>query len=135
MIEKVTLRLADDGTFEPTSGIPCQQTNTKALLLYAAAKCAALTAQHIIARSRVTPRSLQVSVSGELSTDTVRSESLFTSFHFFYEAACDTDADQAAAIRAFRLTHEKHCSMVTMLGRIAPVTYVMTVYGYDEPKC
>ena len=135
MIEKVTLKLAPDGSFEPTSGISCQQTNPKALLLYAAAKCAALTAQHILRKSRVEPRHLEVGVSGELSTDTVQSESLFLSFHFFYEAACDTDADQAAAIRAFRLTHEKHCSMVKMLGRIAPVSYEMSVYAYEEARC
>ncbi len=135
MIEKVTLHLTADGRIEATSGIPCEQTNPKALLLYAAAKCAALTARHILLKSRVEPRWLKVGVSGELSTDTVQSESLFLSFHFFYEAACDTDADQAAAIRAFRLTHEKHCSMVQMLGRIAPVSYEMSVYAYDERRC
>lgn len=128
MIEKVTLRMTPEGNFLPTGPIACQDLNPKALLLYAAAKCAGLTAAHIMKKARMTPERFEVTVSGELSTDTVQSESMYLSFRFIYNVVCDPK-DQIKASRAMELTHDHHCSMVRMLGMIAPVSHEIAVAG------
>ncbi len=133
MIEKVTLQLTDTANFLPADGSRCETMNPKALLLYAAAKCAGLTALHILEKQRVRPKRLEIGVSGELSTDTVQSESLFRSFRFYYNVECASDDDQAKVSQAIRLTHDKHCSMVQMLGRIAPVTHEVAIVS-TEPE-
>lgn len=134
MIEKVTLRLTDASNFLPADGGRCEDMNPKALLLYAAAKCAGLTALHIMEKERIHPKRLEISLSGELSTDTVQSESMFLSFHVFYNVECASDDDQIKVSRAVRLTQEKHCSMVRMLGMIAPVTHEVAIVSTEPAE-
>ncbi len=127
MIEKVTLQSFDGSAFRPAGDIPCEDLNPKALLLYAAAKCAGLTLQHILEKQRIRPRSVEIGIAGDLTTDTVQSESMFRSFHVLYDVACGDRKEQVRVGEAIRLTHEKHCSMMQMLRRIAPVSHEIAI--------
>lgn len=134
MIEKVTLKLSGDSKFMPTGSIRCEDMNPKAMLLYAAAKCAALTAMHILEKEHIRPKRFELSVAGELSTDTVRSESMYLSFHVVYNVECASEDDQVKVSRAIRLTHDKHCSMMQMLHMIAPVTDEVAIVSTQPAK-
>ena len=79
MIEKVTLQLTGDSKLVPENGPDCGEMNPKTLLLYAAAKCSGMTALMIMEKERLRPKRFEISVSGELSTEEVRSESVFKS--------------------------------------------------------
>ena len=91
MIEKVTLQLTGDSKLVPENGPDCGEMNPKTLLLYAAAKCSGMTALMIMEKERLRPKRFEISVSGELSTEEVRSESVFKSFHVVYNIECDTE--------------------------------------------
>lgn len=133
MIEKVTIRLDGQSEFRLADGTSCDRLNPKALLLCAAAKCAGLTALAIMNKSRMRPAGIEIEFSGELSTDTVQSESMYTSFRVVYNVICAAE-DRTAASRAIRLTHERHCSMIRMLGRIAPVEQQTNIAATEEIK-
>lgn len=122
MIEKVTLQLSGASKPVLAGKISCEELNPKALLLLSAAKCAFLTAMHIMSKEHIAPKRFELSISGELSTDTVQSESMYLSFHVIYNVECATLDDQRKVSHAIRLTHDKHCSMMQMLRRIAPVS-------------
>lgn len=122
MIEKVILHLVDGERFESESGSGCDAMNPKALLLYSGAKCAGLTAMHILGKERIVPKRFEIALSGELSTPTLQATSEFRSFHIVYNIECDTDADQTKVGRAVKLAQEKYCGLMQMLRKIAPVT-------------
>lgn len=122
MIEKVTLHLVGGSRFEAEGETNCDTLNPKALLLYAGAKCAGLTALHILGKERIVLKRFEISLSGELTTATVQAGSEFRSFHVVYNIECDTDADQTKIGRAVKLAQEKHCGLMRMLRKIAPVT-------------
>lgn len=134
MIEKVTLQLTDAAKLMPEGKVRCEDMNPKALLLYSAAKCAGLTALHIMEKERIHPKRFEISVSGVLSTDTVTSESMYLSFHVVYNVVCATEDDQAKVGRAVKLGQEKHCSLMQMLRTIAPVTYEVAVVSTEPAK-
>ena len=77
MIEKVTLQMSENGKFRAADGAGCDTMNPKALLLYAAAQCSAQTALMIMQKERITPRRFEISYSGDLSAETVQSESVY----------------------------------------------------------
>ncbi len=122
MIEKVTLHLVDGARFELESGSECDAMNPKALLLYAGAKCAGLTAMHILGKERIVPKRFEISLSGELDTPVLQAGSEFRSFHIVYNIECGTDADQTKVGRAVKLAQERYCGLMQMLRKIAPVT-------------
>lgn len=134
MIEKVTLQLDAAGKLMPEGPIRCEDMNPKALLLYSAAKCAGLTSLHIMEKEHIRPKRFEITVSGELSTDTVRSESMYLSFQALYNVECDTLDDQVKVSRAVKLAQEKHCSMMQMLRMIAPVTYQIAIVSTEPAK-
>lgn len=134
MIEKVTLQLNAAHKLMPEGNIRCEDMNPKALLLYSAAKCAGLTALSIMEKERITPKRFELTVSGELSTDTVQSGSMYLSFHAIYNVECATEDDQIKVSRALKLTQDKHCSMMTMLRMIAPVTYEVAIVSTEPAK-
>ena len=131
MIEKVTLQMSENGKFRTADGAGCDTMNPKALLLYAAAQCAAQTALMIMRKERIAPKRF---CSGELSTQELRSESVFTSFHVVYNVECGSEDDQAKVSRAIVLTHEKHCGLVRMLRMIAPVSHEVAVVSTEPAK-
>ena len=102
------MQLTGDSKLVPENGPDCGEMNPKTLLLYAAAKCSGMTALMIMEKERLRPKRFEISVSGELSTEEVRSESVFKSFHVVYNIECDTEDDQAKVSRAATLTHRKN---------------------------
>ncbi len=122
MIEKVTLQLSGTGDLVTEANRSCQQMNPKELLLYAGAKCAGMTILHIMQKEHLKPMRLEITLSGDLSTDTPQSQSVFRSFHVVYNVACGEGNEQAKASRAIRLAHDKYCGMMQMLRAIAHVT-------------
>lgn len=131
MIEKVTVCLNKHSQFEIENGTSCDRLNPKELLLCAAAKCAAMTAMGIMEKEHVTPETFEVTVSGNLSTETLRAESIFTSFDVAYKAEAKTSEDHVKINRALNLGHDKYCGMVQMLRMIAPVTHEITVMSTE----
>ena len=152
MIEKVTLQMSGNGKFRTENGtgwisicpasrrwkssksFTSDTMNPKALLLYAAAQCAAQTALMIMQKERITPKRFEISYSGDLSAETVQSESVYRSFHVVYNVECSSEDDQAKVGRALELTHEKYCGMVQMLRRIAPVSREIAVVSTQPAK-
>ena len=127
MTEKVTICMNNDSQFELKNGTPCDRLNPKELLLCAAAKCAAMTALGIMDKENVTPKKFEITVSGELSTDTLKAESVFTSFIVVYNAETRTQDEHVKVSRALNLTHDKYCGMVKMLNKIAPVSHEIAI--------
>lgn len=134
MIEKVTLQMTGDGKFQVEGGSGCEAMNPKKLLLYAAAQCSGQTALMIMQKERITPKRFEISYSGDLSAETVQSESVYRSFHVVYNIECDTEDNQAKVSRAAELTHEKYCGMVQMLRKIAPVSQEIAVVSTEPAK-
>ena len=120
MIEKVTLQLTGDSKLVPENGPDCGEMNPKTLLLKK--------------KERLRPKRFEISVSGELSTEEVRSESVFKSFHVVYNIECDTEDDQAKVSRAVTLTHEKYCGIMRMFRMIAPVSHEIAVVSTEPAK-
>ena len=134
MIEKVTLQLSGDADFTSEGGPRCEEMNPKTLMLYAAAQCSAQTALMIMQKERITPKRFEISYSGDLSAETVQSESVYRSFHVVYNIECDTEDDQAKVGRAVTLAHEKYCGMMQMLRKVAPVSHEIAVVSTDAVK-
>ncbi|MEG1405107.1 MAG: OsmC family protein [Alistipes sp.] len=127
MIVKVTLEMNNHSEFVLENKQDCKDLNPKAMLLYAAAKCAALTVQSILQKERLTPQRFEISVSGELSTDTVRAESIFRSFNVVYNIECAQYDQQVKISHAVNLAHDKYCGLVRMLRLIAPVAHEIAI--------
>lgn len=127
MIEKVTLEMNAHSGLVLAGDTACNELNPKALLLYAGAKCAGLTALRIMQLERVTPARLEITLTGELDTETLRSESLFLRFHIAYRIACTDNSQQTKLGHAVRLAHEKYCGTLRMLERIAPLSHEIDI--------
>ncbi|MEG0789459.1 MAG: OsmC family protein [Alistipes sp.] len=134
MIEKVTLRLTKEAGFRLEGVTKCNDLNPKALFLYAGAKCAGLTVLHIMGKEKVYPKNFEITLSGELSTDTVQAESVFKSFHVVYNIECDDMADQIKMSRAVNLAHEKHCGLLRMFRAIAPVDHEIAIVSTEPAR-
>ena len=80
-----------------------------------------MTAMAIMEKERVSPTRFELSISGELDTETVQSSSVFKSFRIVYNVQCECENDQMKVSRAINLAHDKHCGGVQMLRKIAPV--------------
>lgn len=124
---KVTLQLTGNGAFVSTDGRHCDALNPKELLLCAAARCAGLTVLKIMHGEHLRPLRFEITCSGELSTETLRMESVFRSFHLAYDIACASESEQAKVGRAVTLAHEQYCGLVQMLRKIGPVTHEIDV--------
>ena len=74
------------------------------------------------------------SVSGDLSTETLHAESVFTRFHVIYHVECCGEGDRGKASRAIELTHDQYCGLMQMLRRIAPVTREIAVVNTEPVK-
>lgn len=133
MIEKVTVRLTEEGKFRAIDGPQCDEMNPKELLLHAAAQCSGRTAMHLMQKMHMKPKGLEISYSGDLNTDEVLPESMFRSFHVVYNVECATGDDQEKASRAIALTHDKYCGLTQMLRRIAPVSHETAIVS-TEPE-
>ena len=133
MIEKVSVRLVPTGEFMLEGEIKCSDLNPKATLLLSAAKCSGLTTMRIMEKERVRPKRFEISVSGALSTETLQSGSIFTSFNMIYNLECDCIEDQIKISRAVNLAHDKYCGLVRMLRMIAPVAHEIAIVNTARP--
>lgn len=129
MIEKVTLRLSGDGRLLPAAGAGCGELNPKALMLYAGALCAGHTVLKIMKQGRIAPKRLEITLEGEMTTDTVQAETVFRSFRALYSVECADDRERIKAGRAVKLGQERYCGMMNMLRKIGPVTYETVFVG------
>ena len=134
MTEKVTLSLNEQRSdFALSDGKSCSQLNPQAMLLFATARCAGLTALQLMQKEKVQPAGFEIVLSGELSTPTLRAESVYRSFEIQYNVHCDTMDDQAKISIALNLTQEKYCGMLRMLRMIAPVAHRIAIVS-TEPQ-
>ncbi len=124
---KVTVDVNEKSEICLLDGKKPSTLNPKELLLYACASCAGMTLNGILAKERVKPQNVEISVGGTLDTETVTGPSVFTSFEVSYNIACQHLDQQSKASHAARITNEKYCGMVQMLSKIAPVDYKISV--------
>ena len=121
MNQQVTIQMTSARTYVLEGNKKCDQLNPKELMLLAGVTCAGMTAMAIMEKERVSPTRFELSISGELDTETVQSSSVFKSFRIVYNVQCECENDQMKVSRAINLAHDKHCGGVQMLRKIAPV--------------
>lgn len=120
--QEITIRMTAEKTYVLEGEKKPEQLNPKELLLLAGATCAGMSAMHIMSAERFTPQRFEVTMGGVLNTETLRSDSVFTSFHIRYRVeGTKSRNDMTKADRAIRLSHEKYCGAVKMFGKIANI--------------
>ena len=130
-LQKVTVELCD-GKFCLADKASADNLNPKALFLCATAKCAGLTILALLEKSKIKPKSLEITITGELNTPTLRGDSQFKNFEIIYNAECKHLEDQDAVSRAIEHTQVKECGLVAMLRKIAPVSHVIDVVSTES---
>lgn len=130
--QKVTVELTDKGKFELTDRTVTEDLNPKALILYAAAKCAGFTVMSLLKKENVTPKTFQITVEGVLDTPTLQPGSHFRSFNVAYDLECRTIADQTVVSHAVTMAQEKYCGTIDMLRKIAPVAHEIAVVSTEQ---
>lgn len=130
--QKVTVGLTRSGKFRLEGSQKTDDLNPKALMLYAAAKCAGLTVQAMLRKAKISLKALEISVEGVLDTPDVQAGSRFRSFNVSYNAQCKTLDDQNAVSRALALTQDKYCGTIAMLRTIAPVAHEISVVSTES---
>ena len=128
--QKVTICLKN-GKFQPCGSVKTENLNPKALLLCAAAECAGLTTMSLLGKSNITLKNFEITAEGMLNTPALKAESVFTSFKIIYNAECKTLSDQNSVSTAIESAQEKHCGMITMLRKIAPVAHDILVVSTE----
>ena len=68
---------------------------------------------------------------GTLNTPTLQAESIFTDFKISYNVECKSLADQNSVSSAIKMAQEKHCGMITMLRKIAPVSHDIAIVSTE----
>lgn len=130
-LQKVTVELKD-GKFCLAKCASTEELNPKALLLCATAKCAGLTIMALLAKhGNPKPKSMEITVEGQLNTPTLRGDSIFESFEVIYNVECHRLEDQEVVSAAVERAQEDACGMVKMLRRIAPVSHVIEVVSTE----
>ena len=134
MIQQVTIQMTSARTYVLEGNKKCDQLNPKELMLLAGVTCAGMTAMAIMEKERVSPTRFELSISGELDTETVQSSSVFKSFRIVYNVQCECENDQMKVSRAINLAHDKHCGGVQMLRKIAPVADEIAIVNTNYEK-
>lgn len=131
-LQKVKVEL-HDGHFCLADKASADDLNPKALLLCATAKCAGLTIMAILEkRGKVKPKSMEITVEGQLNTPTLRGDSVYESFEVIYNVECHRLEDQEVVSAAVEQAQERSCGMVAMLRKIAPVSHVIEVVSTES---
>ena len=134
MKQKVTLYLTKNGTFTLADNLCIDDLNPKELLLCSAAKCASLTLYGLLKKEHIRPLKLEITVSGELNTDTVMARSIFLSFNVNYNVECRAISEQAKIGRTINLSTEKYCGMLQMLRQIAPLSHEIEIVSIESTE-
>ncbi len=127
---KVTIEMDSKGKFHPESK-KVEDMNPKELLLYATAYCAVLTLKGILDKEHITPKQLEIEMTGELDSEQVTARSQFRSFNILYRVECDHISEQAKIARAVNLTTEKYCGTLQMIRRIAPLSHEVSIVSVE----
>ena len=127
----VKLELSADSRFRPVGGRNLSDYNPKELMLAAIADCAGRTALSIMEKMRLEPVAFEIDVEGTLDTGEVRAESRFTALVVTYNITCLRFEDQDRISHALELTHDKHCGLVAMMRRVAPVDRRILIHSIE----
>lgn len=127
MVVQITLRMDSSHTPKLSDGRSANDLNPKELLLYSALYCASLTLKSILKEHLSQLNSMEMTLEGRLSTPQIVAESQYTQFNIIYRAECRTLESQAVIGRAINLLHDKHCGLLQMLRRIAPLTNQISI--------
>lgn len=133
-MQTVKLELTGDQRFRPVGGRHLSDYNPKELMLVAMADCAGRTALAIMEKMRLEPVAFEIDVEGTLDTGEVRAESRFTAFVVTYNVTCLRFEDQDRISHALELTHDKHCGVVAMMRRVAPVDRRILIHSIEVEK-
>lgn len=120
-MESIKLEMTSDNRFLPAGGRNLTDYNPKELMLVAMGDCAGRTVLSIMEKMRLEPVAFEVEVEGTIDTDKVQAETRFTAFVVTYNVTCLRFEDHDHVSRAIELAHDKHCGVVAMMRRIAPV--------------
>ncbi len=131
--QKVTICLKN-GKFQPCGHEKIENLNPKALMLCAAAQCAGLTTMGLLSKSNISPKSFEITFEGLLNTPALKAESVYTSFKVIYNVECKSLGDQNSISSAIEMAQEKHCGMIAMLRKIAPVAHDISVVSTETIK-
>jgi putative redox protein len=127
----VKLELSADSRFRPVGGRNLSDYNPKELMLAAIADCAGRTALSMMEKMRLEPVAFEIDVEGTLDTGEVRAESRFTALVVTYNVTCLRFEDQDRISHALELTHDKHCGLVAMMRRVAPVDRRILIHSIE----
>lgn len=128
---EVKIEWCHDTTFRLANGVKCDSLNPKEMMLYATAECAGITIMSILAKERVKPKSLEITMSGELDTDTVMAKSIYNSLHILYNAECRHLEEQNKVSHAIRLANDTYCGTLQMMRKIAPVSHEISIVSSE----
>ena len=128
----VTIEWGHDVTFKLANGAKCDSLNPKELLLYATAECAGITIMSILAKERIKPKNLEISMSGELDSDKVTAKSQYQSFHITYNIECNHLEEQSKISHAVNLSNESYCGTLQMMRKIAPVSHEIAIVSSEK---
>lgn len=118
---QVTIRRDEPVKFNLKSHAELTQLNPKEMMLYSAAMCAAYTLEYFLKRARVQVKGFEISVSGNLSTQTLQAEAYYTDFKVEYRIEGAAAEDQEAVNEAIHKTQDEGCGLIRMLKMIGPV--------------
>ncbi len=85
----------------------------------------------LLEKSQIAPKSMEITVEGELNTPTLRGDSIYLNFDVIYHVECKRLEDQDKVSLAVERAQEKYCGMVAMLRKIAPVSHVIDVVSTE----
>ena len=120
--------------FQPCGTLKIENLNPKALLLCSAAECAVFTVMNLLSKSNIMPKNMEITAEGSLNTPTLQAESIFTDFKISYNVECKSLADQNSVSSAIKMAQEKHCGMIAMLRKIAPVSHDIAIVSTETVK-
>lgn len=130
-IQKVTVELKN-GKFRLTNAAKSDDLNPKALILCSAAQCAGFTVMSLLDKDKITLKSFEITAEGELNTPHLKAESIYTVFNVEYKIECHHLGDQNAVSEAVKAAQEKHCGVIAMLRRIAPVNHHISIVSTEQ---
>lgn len=132
MTQKITVRMDVNHHFILDDGRSLDALNPKEMLLYATADCAGRTIAWLLKEHISELSALSITLEGVLSTPAVVAESKYNSFNVIYSAECRTLKEQIVISRAINLAHDKHCGMLQMIRRIAPLSHEISIVTTGE---
>lgn len=130
-MQKVTVELKN-GKFRLINAAKSDELNPKALILCSAAQCAGFTVMSLLDRDKIALKSFEITAEGELDTPQLKAESKYISFKIEYKIECNHMGDQNAVSEAVRAAQEKHCGVIAMLRRIAPVDHQIAIVSTEQ---